>query len=571
MFPYNGDPQFMVSQMYRNLGDPQGSKQPETKPRLSKDEVQLLENEFKKNNKPTSQRKREIADMLGVEPARINNWFQNRRAKAKQIKRRETDPNAAGDVSPTASSPSEQQDDSLVSEHYESRNHSQTPQISSAAFPTVEQNHLPIFPIGSDCSLVQSTPPSNEEYPSPQSLVFQSSSGHEFSYAPALNGYLAAQAPLATYTAHTSPHSSGSIDGDHYPASQDFEQPLRAFMPYTTAMNVEPVMAPIGSYHSALLSVEEVPQLDEDLMAASTCEAQSPASMIDARFKSPPPPTNLAIRRNKGTPATLDSTTLRGHPFGPRTGIDMGKRIEGPAPIRRIASANGLASNRIQKAGIPPAPRSPLYYERNKEIFLQSLQTAGSSGPIPLVRSVSNDVSPVTPSEALMAIQHNAADAMVMGGSSSDDEQVFQFGLAGQHPFIKPEPLKTPPGTPGFHGMLHADHQMPMEMPWSYVSQDEAVLTPSLASYGSDEFPMMPSAPVYIMNSQPSTPSLNQPLANGYFSPHSGFMSQSEYTFPGEGPKLPGSSAKSSPGRTKSKLYQFTQNVTPEDFSGNDK
>jgi len=44
----------------------------ETKPRLGKDEVEILEREFKKNQKPTTQTKRQFADDMGVELARIN-------------------------------------------------------------------------------------------------------------------------------------------------------------------------------------------------------------------------------------------------------------------------------------------------------------------------------------------------------------------------------------------------------------------------------------------------------------------------------------------------------------------
>jgi hypothetical protein len=63
------------------------TRHPEHKPRLSKDEVELLEGEFRKNSKPNTQLKKGLAEQMGVEVARINNWFQNRRAKAKQEKR----------------------------------------------------------------------------------------------------------------------------------------------------------------------------------------------------------------------------------------------------------------------------------------------------------------------------------------------------------------------------------------------------------------------------------------------------------------------------------------------------
>ncbi|KAF5652427.1 homeobox transcription factor [Fusarium sp. NRRL 25303] len=58
-----------------------------SKPRLTKSETEFLEAEFQKTPKPSHQRKSEIADLLQVDKPRINNWFQNRRVKEKQIQR----------------------------------------------------------------------------------------------------------------------------------------------------------------------------------------------------------------------------------------------------------------------------------------------------------------------------------------------------------------------------------------------------------------------------------------------------------------------------------------------------
>ena len=51
---------------------PTTTKTNETKPRLGKEEVDILEREFKKNPKPTTQTKRQFADDMGVDLARIN-------------------------------------------------------------------------------------------------------------------------------------------------------------------------------------------------------------------------------------------------------------------------------------------------------------------------------------------------------------------------------------------------------------------------------------------------------------------------------------------------------------------
>lgn len=51
---------------------PSGTKPNETKPRLGKDEVEILEREFQANPKPTTQTKRQFAEDMGVDLARIN-------------------------------------------------------------------------------------------------------------------------------------------------------------------------------------------------------------------------------------------------------------------------------------------------------------------------------------------------------------------------------------------------------------------------------------------------------------------------------------------------------------------
>lgn len=54
------------------MGMPHGVKTNETKPRLGKDEVDILEREFKKNPKPSTQTKRQFAEEMRVDLARIN-------------------------------------------------------------------------------------------------------------------------------------------------------------------------------------------------------------------------------------------------------------------------------------------------------------------------------------------------------------------------------------------------------------------------------------------------------------------------------------------------------------------
>lgn len=52
------------------------------------DRLTILEQIYLENPKPTSEEKTEIAQSLGLDVAKVKNWFQNRRAKERKIKER---------------------------------------------------------------------------------------------------------------------------------------------------------------------------------------------------------------------------------------------------------------------------------------------------------------------------------------------------------------------------------------------------------------------------------------------------------------------------------------------------
>ncbi|KAL3480215.1 hypothetical protein BJX99DRAFT_36504 [Aspergillus californicus] len=60
-----------------------------SRPRLTKDQVETLEAQFQAHPKPSSNVKRQLAAQTNLSLPRVANWFQNRRAKAKQQKRQE--------------------------------------------------------------------------------------------------------------------------------------------------------------------------------------------------------------------------------------------------------------------------------------------------------------------------------------------------------------------------------------------------------------------------------------------------------------------------------------------------
>ncbi|KAF2739984.1 hypothetical protein EJ04DRAFT_262466 [Polyplosphaeria fusca] len=56
----------------------------DVKPRLTKEQHDILENHFLQQHKPSTSTKKSFAEALNVPVDKINNWFQNRRAKVKQ-------------------------------------------------------------------------------------------------------------------------------------------------------------------------------------------------------------------------------------------------------------------------------------------------------------------------------------------------------------------------------------------------------------------------------------------------------------------------------------------------------
>ncbi|OJJ49693.1 hypothetical protein ASPZODRAFT_58774 [Penicilliopsis zonata CBS 506.65] len=60
-----------------------------SRPRLTKEQVETLETQFQTHPKPSSNVKRQLAAQTNLSLPRVANWFQNRRAKAKQQKRQE--------------------------------------------------------------------------------------------------------------------------------------------------------------------------------------------------------------------------------------------------------------------------------------------------------------------------------------------------------------------------------------------------------------------------------------------------------------------------------------------------
>ncbi|KAF1943188.1 hypothetical protein EJ02DRAFT_144147 [Clathrospora elynae] len=84
------DPQPQSSGASTGTALPPAPRQPgsDVKPRLTKEQHDILERHFAEQHKPSTNVKKEYANVLGVPLDKINNWFQNRRAKVKQDRKK---------------------------------------------------------------------------------------------------------------------------------------------------------------------------------------------------------------------------------------------------------------------------------------------------------------------------------------------------------------------------------------------------------------------------------------------------------------------------------------------------
>ncbi|KAJ5946490.1 hypothetical protein N7454_003329 [Penicillium verhagenii] len=86
---YPHPPMEMIDYYHQPIMDYDEYTENLSRPRLTKEQVETLENQFQAHPKPSSNVKRQLAAQTNLSLPRVANWFQNRRAKAKQQKRQE--------------------------------------------------------------------------------------------------------------------------------------------------------------------------------------------------------------------------------------------------------------------------------------------------------------------------------------------------------------------------------------------------------------------------------------------------------------------------------------------------
>ncbi|KAF4456476.1 hypothetical protein F53441_1426 [Fusarium austroafricanum] len=355
----------------------QMSRTTETKPRLSKEEVEILEAEFQKNHKPNSTTKKALAESMRVDNARINNWFQNRRAREKKEKNiREYAAKQRLDKDTAANEAGIHSDDERLSDRV----------VSSAPFPAPR-------PLGTRSTDVSS--PEHETDNDASQSDFGASSSPNLSSQPTPE-------PLSASTNASVP-GYGQYPQLIVPHDED-EPPLSLPQQCFPRLSTSPIQEQYV-YSSNNLAVN---QTSHSAMALK-----------------PSPSMDIASRRNRRPPQLAINASSSYSASGPRTGIEMGRRADVGHSMRRVASATGVG--RISKpAG---GPRSP-YFERNPEALLQLNRS-------PNFRTAST-VAPPTPNTPVVANQQGLCEATP--ASTVAYEEKYPMDLALHDPTLRTPP-----------------------------------------------------------------------------------------------------------------------------------
>ncbi|KAI0882799.1 uncharacterized protein GGS22DRAFT_41049 [Annulohypoxylon maeteangense] len=565
----------------------------DSKPRLSKEEVERLEKVFQENPKPSSSTKGSLADALGLDRPRINNWFQNRRAKAKQERKQEE--YEARRAAEKASCEPVSPDDGLSSGVSDHANDSvrRRVQPSSARFPDVDTTQI-------DSSFDNENDDSEDESPdsdgsnSPQEVhateaVSDSYLGfsevNEFNnYQHVPQGYSHSEnvTGFADYVSADERsqhfgHSQSTLGSNSLPSPEEQcatnEHHNNQFSPMmdTNFTHITPLLQSQPTFSTPRMSGSPIqsPGHGESLNTPIS-EGQTPTTLMPTpnSFKSPPPPANIASRRNIPRPATLQTASLRSRSYGcyggmPKTALDGPKRMDPSSPmasIRRIASSTGM-HGRIQKQ--ISGPRSPMVYNAEALLAYQSRSPANSMAP------AFSGAAPPTPMTPAVIDQQGIREPIVTSACSEDTSFLLGANLPTNIMEFKSESnLKTPPSTPGgllnHYGNTNSYSNNPYAARVDF-QPDQPIMTPfftteftdmplhSVPSYADMSDGSLPTTPLYPMNSIPEQNTFGQStMANTQFD-----WDTNEAV----------SSSRSSPNQQKSKQIQFTQNMTPQDYN----
>ncbi|KAL7818190.1 homeobox domain-containing protein [Trichoderma aethiopicum] len=308
----------------------QMSRTTESKPRLSKEEVEVLEAEFQKNHKPNSSTKKALAESMRVDHARINNWFQNRRAREKkennireyEARQRAEKERAGGEI---ALQGSDRKRDRVA---------------SSAPFPEPRQH----------AQAKEHSP----DAPSRLSTASESSTD-AYEATPPVTPHLR---PAASFVVHHADVEDDAVDAESSHGSvHGYSSSPVTGMSYANVSALDALLS--IEQHGADDFADEYQDMDLARITAFLHQTGLPSSP-DRQLKSPCP-TDIASRRNRQTPQ-LSFNGSRSFSGSLRV-ADAARRSEQVGSMRRVVSTGTV---RVRKSSASAAtPRSP-FLQRNR-------------------------------------------------------------------------------------------------------------------------------------------------------------------------------------------------------------
>ncbi|TQS36084.1 hypothetical protein Golomagni_03475 [Golovinomyces magnicellulatus] len=449
----------------------QTNKTIEAKPRLGKDEVNILEQEFRKNPKPSTLTKKAFAEEMNVDLPRINNWFQNRRAKRKQEKKLKENEAAQVKNNPIYSSPSSDEVSHVKSQHSNDNQPIVEKMLSVNRPQLTDISYSPELTIISNAERSSFQPRSfvakDDDHTSHDAYFLRSLDCNQVSALTSgthiTTGYLN-DLPFECSsrindldiqkTNQQSPDSMcnqisiGSSPHQEY----SFSDNLHQFDPVSKQLLQvnEPMMllSPKSSlgqtkddcYHDNTNRDVSVERTEIDLhQNTDSCHIKGCDPDYHVENLGPPPgpsnisfrsrPMNIASRRKKvrHRPAALISGTLG---FQPRTGPSTASHSEGfnlstkspvDLPMRKIVSAGGnrvVVSGRVQKPVFDMSQKSPLNmgsFENVGNFMDHNLHNIYNAPPLTSLSSICSSLPPSTPNDLNFAHSDEAMSATSTG------------------------------------------------------------------------------------------------------------------------------------------------------------
>ncbi|QIX02407.1 hypothetical protein AMS68_007924 [Peltaster fructicola] len=532
----------------------------DVKPRLTKEQHDVLEAHYQKQQKPNTSTKRGFAEALNVSLEKVNNWFQNRRAKSKQDAKKQQGPvgifsvpqssqislgASESDTSPAYPAADYMQmmpdeDDMLTYEQPQPHAMANT-QLMAA---TAEMNYLLPDMLPQELNRRTLTQEQFDAFAQQDMMLKSGDLAMLAANAESFNNYFdaapmpqeselpfdfsgvqqhAISAPSSEWTDSRSSSVSlpQSFDQQNIstPLTQlslsqwqpgqsvpvDFEQLNQEFQKAAQARQTPVDHSPIWP-EAELVRRDSTTSLLAQSMGKVGLHTPQPQQQP---FKSPTPMSSLAARRQRQRPAPLGLTSLRSQSY---TGTAQTAASPGqmqppsntPPQLRRIKSSNvisGIAQGRVQKSVAPPQ-RSPLAWSFTdamtspRAVRHQSSQSASGLAP-------PTPMSPPDNTAELMKAQQQWQNAQHINSISETDVE---------HAF-PPQTFASPPHTPMFYP--HQQFLPPQIIPGGVVMEN----TPPQSAPASQQcFPqnVYGQSPQHVHQYQRPTMYQPQPMQQVY-------------------------------------------------------